>query len=281
MADLHIMPALGSDSLYLRALIAVILEKGWQNQEYLNKYTRDFSLILPWFKGFDIDAALEVCQVSREQTEKFARILTTKKWGMHRDLGLFFGRHSTASSYLCLLLAVVCGVALVKGGCVMPERVLYLDNSDELDPKTWRTPVTNRFPVSCVFPEGVFPDEVLGDNEDRIRMAFSVLTNPARSYPDSQKMEEALRALLSAHEGGVTLLRHGERTEPLMGVYDCTLAPLCEEILRTEHTGVWQLLNRTTGKTLPFDGDEAAFTNGNTPEEYVRLLQLWERGETL
>ena len=114
---------------------------------------------------------------------------------MHRDLGLFFGRHSTTSSYLCLLLAVICGMALVKGGCVMPERVLYLDSSDELDPKTWRTPVTNRFPVSCVFPEGVFPDEVLGDNEDRIRMAFSVLTNPARSYPDSQRMEEALRKL--------------------------------------------------------------------------------------
>ena len=195
MADLHIMPALGSDSLYLRALIALILEKGWQNQEYINKYTRDYALILPWFKGFDIDAALEVCQVSREQTEKFARILTTKKWGMHRDLGIFFGRHSTTSSYLCLLLAVVCGVALVKGGCVMPERVLYLDNTDERDPKIWRTPVTNRFPVSCVFPEGVFPDEVLGDNEDRIRMAFSVLTNPARSYPDSQRMEEALRKL--------------------------------------------------------------------------------------
>ncbi len=30
MADLHIMPALGSDSLFLRALIAIILKKGWQ-----------------------------------------------------------------------------------------------------------------------------------------------------------------------------------------------------------------------------------------------------------
>ena len=88
---------------------------------------------------------------------------------------------------------------------------------------------------------------------------------------------EALQTLLSAHEKGVTLLRHGNRTEPLFGVYDCALAPLCEEILRTEHTGVWQLLNRTTVKTLPFDGDETVFTNGNTPEEYARLLQLRER----
>ncbi len=195
MADLHIMPRIGSDSLFLRALIALILEKGWQNQEYLNKYTKDWAQVLPWFKNFNIDAALEVCEVSRETAEKFARILTTKKWGMHRDLGIFFGRHSTTSSYLALMLAIVCGVALVKGGCVMPERVLYLDSIDEHDPKTWRTPVTNRFAVANAFPEGCFPDEVLGDNEDRIRMAFSALTNPARSYPDSQRMEEALKKL--------------------------------------------------------------------------------------
>ena len=92
---------------------------------------------------------------------------------------------------------------------------------------------------------------------------------------------EALQALLSAHENGVTLLHHGNRTEPLFGVYDCTLAPLCEEILRTKHTGVWQLLNRTTVKTLPFDGDETVFMNGNTPEEYARLLVLWERNGRL
>ena len=92
---------------------------------------------------------------------------------------------------------------------------------------------------------------------------------------------EALQALLSAHENGVTLLHHGNRTEPLFGVYDCTLAPLCEEILRTEHTGVWQLLNRTMVKTLPFDGDETVFMNGNTSEEYARLLVLWERNGRL
>ena len=195
MADLHIMPANGSDALFLRALIALILEKGWEDKDYLAKYTKDWAMARSWFLNFDIDAALEVCKISRPLAEKFARILTTKKWSCHRDLGIYFGRHSTASSYLELMLAIVCGMALVKGGAVMPERVLYLDNSDELNPKTWRTPVTNRFPVSCVFPEGAFPDEVLGDNEDRIRLAFSSLTNHARSYPDSQKMEEALKKL--------------------------------------------------------------------------------------
>ncbi len=92
---------------------------------------------------------------------------------------------------------------------------------------------------------------------------------------------EALRDLLSAHETGVTLLRHGERTEPLIGIYDRTLAPLCGQILQSEHTGVWQLLNRAAVKILRYEGDESLFLNANTPEDYGRLLRLWERKEGL
>lgn len=195
MADMHIMPALGSDSLFLRALIALILENGWENKEYLNRYTKDWTLAKGWFRDFDIDNALRVCNIPRQQAEEFARILTTRKWGMHRDLGLFFGRHATMSSYLCIMLTIVCGMCLVPGGNVPPERVISLGGSDERDSRTWRTPVTNRFPVSRVYPEAVIPDEILGNNPDRIRFAITSINNPLRSYPDSQKMEEALRSL--------------------------------------------------------------------------------------
>lgn len=195
MADMHIKPAPGSDALFLRALIALIIEKGWQDRDFLYRHCTGWTQARGWFADFDIDGALKVCGVSREQTEDFARILTSKKWGMHQDLGIYFGRNSTLTSYLCLVLMAVCGTLLVPGGNVPPVRIVTLENSDEYDPKVWRTPVTDRFPVAGTFPEGAFPDEVLGDNEDRIRMAFSNLTNPARSYPDSQKMEEALSAL--------------------------------------------------------------------------------------
>ena len=195
MADMHIMPSLGSDALFLRALIALILEKGWQDRDFLYRYTKDWTQARSWFEGFDVDGALRVCGVPRAQAEDFARILTTKKWGMHQDLGLFFGRRSTLSSYLCLVLMAVCGTLLVPGGNVPPVRIVTLENSDGYDPKVWRTPVTNRFPVAGMYPEGVVPDEILGDNEDRIRFAICNLSNPLRSYPDSQKMEEALRSL--------------------------------------------------------------------------------------
>ncbi len=195
MADMHIMPVPGSDVLFLRALIALILEKGWQDRDFLYRYTKDWTQTRGWFADFDIDGALRICGIPRGQAEEFAYILTTKKWGMHQDLGLFFGRQSTLSSYLCLVLMAVCGTLLVPSGNVPPVRIVTLENSDEHDPKVWRLPVTKRFPVAGMYPEGALPDEILGDNPDRIRFAACNLSNPLRSYPDSQKMEEALKKL--------------------------------------------------------------------------------------
>lgn len=196
MADMHIMPALGSDSLFLRALIAIIVKNGWQHHDFIYKYCSDWTRARVWFENVDIDESLRVCGIPRKQAEEFARILTTKKWGMHQDLGLFMGRHNTLNSYLCIILAIVCGVCLVPGGCIVPECVIDRGATiDEHDPKTWRTPVTNRFPVMDVYPVGIIPDEILGDNEDRIRIMITSYGNPLRSYPDSKKMEEALKGL--------------------------------------------------------------------------------------
>ena len=84
---------------------------------------------------------------------------------------------------------------------------------------------------------------------------------------------EALQALLDAHDGGITLLRHGARTEPLIGVYDRAIAPLCEPILLSGTTGVKRLLEQVAPKLLELDGlPEDAFLNCNTQEEYRRIL---------
>ena len=156
----------------------------------------DLDAVRPWFDNVDIDACFKTAGVTRETMERFCRLLTTKKWGCHQDLGVFMSRHNTLNCYLILMLEVLCGVAFMPGGCIVPECTLERGKfSDENNPKVWRGPVTNRFPVLGTYPEGMVPDEVLGDNEDRIRMMFVDASNCVRSYPDSNRMEEAMRAL--------------------------------------------------------------------------------------
>lgn len=88
---------------------------------------------------------------------------------------------------------------------------------------------------------------------------------------------QALTELVKVHrESGsaVTLLRHGEKWEPLLGVYQSGLYRAAEPILRGENTAVRRLLDETGFRPVDWQDDEALFLNCNTPEDYARLCCL-------
>ena len=196
MSDLHVPVRNGADALFLRALIALILEKGWQDQNYLDRWAADWEQAKKWYENVDIDESLRVSGVSRALAERFAHILTHKKWGMHQDLGVFCSRHNTVACYELLVLQAVCGVLLMPGGCIVQDVFAGRgDSSDENDPKTWRTVETNKFPVLGVYPVSVIPAEIQSKKPDHLRAMFFTQTNPARSYPNSKAMEAAFKDL--------------------------------------------------------------------------------------
>lgn len=88
---------------------------------------------------------------------------------------------------------------------------------------------------------------------------------------------QALAELIRVHrESGaaVTLLRHGDKWEPLMGVYRSELYRAAEPLLQGRNTAVRRLLDETGFRLVDWTGDEALFLNCNTPEDYARLKQL-------
>ena len=92
--------------------------------------------------------------------------------------------------------------------------------------------------------------------------------------------EKLLEELIEAHEGGITIACHGEgKLEPLMAVYDCSLAAAAEEILHSEKTAMMKLLKHAEVKQVRYEGDEDLLANCNTPEEFerIRLYALQER----
>ncbi len=91
-----------------------------------------------------------------------------------------------------------------------------------------------------------------------------------------QALAELVRVHL-ASGNSVTLLRHGEKWEPLIGVYQSGLYRAAESILQGEHTAVRRLLDKTGFQLVDWPEDEALFLNCNTPEDYARL-QAWENG---
>jgi len=197
IADIHLAVRPGTDSLLMKAMISMIIEEGWEEKEYIKRYVEGFDTIRPWFENFDAKAAIEVCQLSYDEVHRLCRLMTTKRWCIHPDLGIYMGRHSTLNSYLMAILMAICGVYGVRGGNVIPGMLVPMGrHADERDPKTWRTLATNMPPAaSGSFPPAVMPEEILSDHPERLRAVYVSACNPLRAYPDTTAYEEAFGKL--------------------------------------------------------------------------------------
>lgn len=82
---------------------------------------------------------------------------------------------------------------------------------------------------------------------------------------------QTLARLIEAHRSGITVLRHGEKREPLMAVYDASLAPAAEEILMSEKTAMRKLLDMAELTEYIYEGDELLLLNCNTPEQFAEI----------
>jgi anaerobic selenocysteine-containing dehydrogenase len=197
VADHHLAVRPGTDALLGKAMIALILQEGWQNQAYLEAHVEGWERIRPWFQDFDVKGALEVCQLDYGQVRELCRLLATKRWCVHPDLGIYMGRRSTLNSYMINILGAVCGIFGKRGGNIVPGMLMPMGyHADERDDKIWRTTATNMPPAAAgAFPPAVMSEEILSGRPDRLRAVLVSACNPLRAYPDTQAYEKAFSQL--------------------------------------------------------------------------------------
>jgi anaerobic selenocysteine-containing dehydrogenase len=196
IADIHLDIRPGTDALLTRAMIAIILKEGWHDREYIERHVSGFAEIEPWFRDFDAKAAVKVCELEYEKVLELCRLLATRKWCLHTDLGVYMNRHSTVTTYLELVLVVICGRMCVQGGNVIPGQLMPIGaHTDERDPKTWRTVATGFPALMGVFPPNVMPEEILSDHPEHLRAVLCCQSNPLRSFADTSMYEKAFKKL--------------------------------------------------------------------------------------
>ena len=197
IANIHLAIRPGTDALLSKAMIAIIIENGWENKQYIADHVEGWDLIRPWFENFDAKAAIGVCELDYDQVLELCRLMAAKRWCMHPDLGIYMGRNSVMNSYMMNILGAVCGVFCTPGGNMIPGMVAPLGfNADERNPKIWRTIATNMPPASAgAFPPSVMPEEILNDHPERLRVVYTSACNPLRAYPDTTAYEEAFSKL--------------------------------------------------------------------------------------
>lgn len=84
----------------------------------------------------------------------------------------------------------------------------------------------------------------------------------------------ALAHLCQSHTGGVTVLRHGEWEEPLIGLYDRAVAPQVAALLDKGERSVRALKGAVRWRSFDYRGPEELLANCNTPEEFAAAERL-------
>jgi anaerobic selenocysteine-containing dehydrogenase len=195
-ANMHLQPRIGTMALFLKTLIAIILQEGWENKAFLAERCEGFDRIEGWFRNFDVSAGLRVCRVERDAVRDLAKIYASEPTAMRTDLGLLMDRQSTMNSYLEMILMAVCGRIGTPGGNVFPGHMMPLGpHTDERDPRTWRTVETGFPPSMGYFPPNVLPEEILSKAKERTRALLVSSSNPLRSYADTLLYEKAFQKL--------------------------------------------------------------------------------------
>ncbi len=196
-ADIHLAVRPGTDAMLFKAMICIVLDNGWDDKDFIEAHVNGWEEVRPIFQGFDAKRAVEeVCGLDYNQVFEVTRLIAQTKSCIHQDLGIYQNRNSSINGYMLHILRAICGRFCVEGGQIYPAFLYPMGgNSDERDPKTWRTVKHNMFPVMGVFPPIIFPDEVLNDHPEHIRALIVSACNPLRSYPDTKAYEEAFAAL--------------------------------------------------------------------------------------
>ncbi len=196
IADIHLAIRPGTDALLTRAMIAIILQEGWHNREYIAANVSGFEQVEPWFRDFDARAAVRVCELDYDTVREVCRQFARRRSCLHPDLGVYMNRHSTATTYLEIILLAVCGRVGVPGGNVIPGHIMPIGaHSDERDPKNWKTMATGFPALMGCHPPNVMPEEILSEGKDRLRAVICTQSNPLRSYADTTAYEEAFKRL--------------------------------------------------------------------------------------
>ena len=84
----------------------------------------------------------------------------------------------------------------------------------------------------------------------------------------------ALARLCRAHRGGITVLHHHEREEPLIGVYDRHVSDSISELIGAGRYAVQALKDLIPWTCFDYPGPEELLINCNTPEDFALAKRL-------
>jgi anaerobic selenocysteine-containing dehydrogenase len=202
-ADIHLAVKPGRDAWALTAILAHIIQQNKLPMDWLAEHTNGFEEVIAHISDIDVAAYAEFAGLTTEQIQETAdTIAGAESFALEEDIGIQMAPHSTLVSYLNMLVQLMTGnfgregtmglpVQLVS--VLSPDRAKLDENGYEIERKT--LPVTGAPIVSGLAPCNSIADEILNEDDRRLRAMIIESANPVHSLAESDKMRRAIRAL--------------------------------------------------------------------------------------
>ena len=201
-ADYHLAVKPGTDAWLMGAMVGLLVQEGWVDQEWMAQHTTGFEDILPTLMNIDVSECAGICGIDEELLRTITkRIADAKSVSFFEDLGVQMSIHSTLVSYLERLVWLTTGNYGREGtaNAFVPFLSLGKASKGQLGGGGGEikrvSPVAGAKIITGLIPCNVIPEEILTDHPNRYRAMIIQSGNPVHSLADSQRMREAIRSL--------------------------------------------------------------------------------------
>jgi anaerobic selenocysteine-containing dehydrogenase len=203
-ADLHLQPRPGHDATIFACLVHVVLERGWIDREFCERYVEDLDALREAVARFTPERTAAVAGLEPDELIEAARVFATARRGMaHGGTGPDMGPHSNLAEHLICTLNVICGRYARAGDPVAHPGALGARTNRRAcvapPDRHWeRGPTTGVGRYGALWgerPTTALPDEILHGGAGRVRALIVVGGNPVACWPDQERTLRALDAL--------------------------------------------------------------------------------------
>jgi anaerobic selenocysteine-containing dehydrogenase len=203
IADRHLAIRPGTDALLLAAIGHTLFATGRVRLGRLAEWTRGVADVERALARFAPERVASRCGIPAPEIGRLARELSeAPRAAVYARLGTTATAFGTLASWFVDVLNVLLGQLDAPGGAMFPKAAAFQDNSEGpggrgagLRVHRHRSRVSGAPEVLGEFPSAVLAEETLTEGPGRIRALLTIAGNPARSAPNSARLERALAHL--------------------------------------------------------------------------------------
>jgi anaerobic selenocysteine-containing dehydrogenase len=199
VADVHVAIRPGTDLFLLVGMIRRIIESGRYDRSFVTRHTTGFETWKDLVLRLDLERAAAVTDVPRAQIEELADEFAAAEGAFATTrVGVQTSHNTTLTEWAVQTLNAITGNIDRPGGVYFNPGFFDVPALIEQFTKRRNAAPSRIGGYPQIFggpPASVFADDVLSDDPDRIRALVVVAGNPVITFPNTAKVEAALRRL--------------------------------------------------------------------------------------